>query len=258
MAIPLIAALLSSCGGTIKDKIIKTSDISISGEGSDYIEVVDGDYALKVVDDKVVIAIKFKLNQKFDGTEKPEMGNLSLVPLDKYGSAVPDIGLDFSPASMSDWDKINDLLRGEVGKTVTISFEWNYFGNKDIQKRIIEQTESFEITRSDFTDGASSYNSSDSDYSSDDFDSESVFGKSSEDWDAVLKSYENYIDQYIKLMKKAKNGDASAMTEYVEMMEKATDLSEKMESAGDDLSTSQMNKFLKLQTKLANAAMDIY
>lgn len=257
LAIPLIAILLSSCGGTIKEKTITASDISISGEGSDYIEVVDGDYTLKVVDDKVVIAIKLELIQKFDGEGKPEMGNLNLVPLDKDGSAIPDLGLDFSPATMSDWDKIKDLLRGEVGKTVTISFEWNYFGNKDIQKGIMEQTESFEITRADFTGGTSSYSSSDSDYSSDD-DSESVFGNDSEDWDAVLKSYENYIDQYIKLMKKAKNGDASAMTEYAEMMEKATDLAEKMESAGDDLSTAQMNKFMKLQTKLANAAMEMY
>lgn len=80
----------------------------------------------------------------------------------------------------------------------------------------------------------------------------------SEDWDAVLKSYETYIDQYIKLMKKAKDGDASAMTEYVEMMENATDLAEKMENAGDDLSTAQMNKFMELQTKMANAAMEMY
>lgn len=80
----------------------------------------------------------------------------------------------------------------------------------------------------------------------------------SEDWDAVLESYESYIDQYIKLMKKAKNGSASAMTEYVEMMEKATDLTEKLESAGDELSPSQMTKFMKLQTRLASAAVEIY
>ncbi len=36
---------------------------------------------------------------------------------------------------------------------------------------------------------------------------------SNEDWDAVLESYESYIDQYVKLMKKAANGDVSAITE---------------------------------------------
>jgi hypothetical protein len=79
----------------------------------------------------------------------------------------------------------------------------------------------------------------------------------SEDWNAVLKSYEEYIDKYIVLLKKAKNGDASAMTEYVSMMEKATELSEKMQNAGSNLSTSQMTKFLKLQTKLTNAALEM-
>jgi hypothetical protein len=42
------------------------------------------------------------------------------------------------------------------------------------------------------------------------------------------------------------------------MMEKATDLAEKMENAGDELSTTQMAKFVKLQTKLANAAVEMY
>jgi hypothetical protein len=77
---------------------------------------------------------------------------------------------------------------------------------------------------------------------------------SKEDWDAVLESYDTYIDQYIILMKKAANGDASAMTEYASMMGKATDLSNKMSKAGNDLSASQMAKFMKLQTKLASAA----
>ncbi len=81
---------------------------------------------------------------------------------------------------------------------------------------------------------------------------------SNEDWDAVLESYESYIDQYVKLMKKAANGDVSAITEYSAMMGKATDLSNKMSKAGNDLSASQMAKFMKLQTKLASAASNMY
>lgn len=80
--------------------------------------------------------------------------------------------------------------------------------------------------------------------------------KNSEDWDAALISYESYIDHYVKLMKKAKNGDMSAMTEYVSMMEKANDLAQKMKNAGDDLSPAQMSKFVKLQTKLIDAAAE--
>ena len=75
--------------------------------------------------------------------------------------------------------------------------------------------------------------------------------------DEYLKSYEEYVDQYIKLMKKAKDGDVSAMTEYAEYMEKATDLSEKMEKAESEMSSAQMAKFLKIQTKLTQAASNM-
>lgn len=247
---------LASCGGggsAIKEKTIKASGVSISGDGSDFIKVVDGDYILKVVSDKVVIAVKFELVKKYDGKSEPEMGNVNLIPLDKTGVAVPDLGLDFKPATMSDWDKIKDLLKGEVGKQATISFEWSYFSNAEIQERIMKETESFEITRADLTGGSSSEVSSSDDGSND----ESVSSSGSEDWDDVLKSYEDYIDQYIKLLKKAKNGDASALSEYPAMMEKATDLAGKLENAGNDLTPTQASKFAKLQVKLANAAMEL-
>lgn len=74
--------------------------------------------------------------------------------------------------------------------------------------------------------------------------------KGSENWDALLKSYEDYIDHYVVLMKKAKNGDLNAIAQYAEYMQKATDLQEKIENAKEDLTGLQVAKFLKLQTKL--------
>ena len=82
--------------------------------------------------------------------------------------------------------------------------------------------------------------------------------KGNNDIDEYLKSYEEYVDQYIKLMKKAKDGDVSAMTEYAEYMEKATNLSEKMEKAESEMSSAQMAKFLKIQAKLTQAASSMY
>jgi hypothetical protein len=48
-----------------------------------------------------------------------------------------------------------------------------------------------------------------------------------------------------------------SLSEYASMMEKATDLSNKMSNAGDQLSTTQMSRFMKMQTKLANAAANL-
>lgn len=51
----VVAMFLPSCGGcAIKEKIVKASGVSISDDGSSYINVVEGDYILKVVSDKGV------------------------------------------------------------------------------------------------------------------------------------------------------------------------------------------------------------
>ncbi|WP_320052640.1 DUF6591 domain-containing protein [uncultured Acetobacteroides sp.] len=80
---------------------------------------------------------------------------------------------------------------------------------------------------------------------------------SSENWDDVLNSYEEYIDQYIKLMKKANTGDMSAVSEYPAMMDKANELGEKLQNASTTLTSEQMSRFAKLQTKLTNAATEM-
>jgi hypothetical protein len=255
-----VTILLSACGGnTIKEKTIKASDIAISGDGSEYIKVVDGDYIMKTVDDKVIIAIKIELIKSV-GIESPKMGNLSLIPIDNSGAAVPDIGLDFSPATMSDWGKVEDLLSSDVGKVATISFEWSYFSSEEKQARIMEQTENFEITQADITSSSSSSSVSETEYDNDDeIVEETVATSGSEDWDEMLDDYEEYVDEYIKFFKKAMKGDNSAMSDYPAMMEKAIALQTSMGNAqsNNELSTTQIQRMMKIQTKMTNAALEI-
>ncbi|QQR87018.1 MAG: hypothetical protein IPJ76_01975 [Flavobacteriales bacterium] len=78
-----------------------------------------------------------------------------------------------------------------------------------------------------------------------------------EDWDDILTSYEQYVDDYIKLAKAAKNGDASAIAEYPAMMENATELQSKLQNAGSNLTAEQLGRFSKLQAKLMNAAANL-
>src|SRR5690606_31855293 len=51
----------------------------------------------------------------------------------------------------------------------------------------------------------------------------------SADWDKLLVDYEAYIDQYIKLFKKAQNGDNTALVEYPGLLEKAERLQHSLE-----------------------------
>jgi hypothetical protein len=81
---------------------------------------------------------------------------------------------------------------------------------------------------------------------------------SSSDWSALLDDYEQLIDSYIRLMKKAQAGDITAVTEYPTVMQKALSVQQKLEEgqANGDLSADDIQKLLKLQQKMMSAAMN--
>jgi hypothetical protein len=86
-------------------------------------------------------------------------------------------------------------------------------------------------------------------------DIKSKSADNSNSWDKILNDYEKFADEYIKLLKKAQAGDMSALSEYPSVLEKAESLSNQLASAGSDLTSKQLAKFTKIQTKIANAAM---
>lgn len=87
-----------------------------------------------------------------------------------------------------------------------------------------------------------------------DFTSDSNDGGGSEDWDAILASYERYVDKYISYMKKAKSGDISALSEYPSLLEEAQSYSEKLQHASGQLSASQLARYQKITNKMLTAA----
>jgi hypothetical protein len=83
-----------------------------------------------------------------------------------------------------------------------------------------------------------------------------VSSKSAENWDEIIKNYGEYVDKYIVLAQKASKGDASALQEYPAMMEKATELSDKLDKAKEGtLTPEQVKRFSEIAMKMANAAM---
>lgn len=76
---------------------------------------------------------------------------------------------------------------------------------------------------------------------------------SSSDWDSVLDEYEDYVDQYVKLYKKAMAGDMSAMSEYAGMLEKAQSLFSKLENAQGEMTAAQISRMNSIQMKMVNA-----
>lgn len=77
------------------------------------------------------------------------------------------------------------------------------------------------------------------------------------DWDNLLDSYEQFVDQYISLVKKASKGDVTAIAEYPSVMEKATEFAEKMKGAQSDMSSSQWARYMEITNKMSKAALEL-
>ena len=93
--------------------------------------------------------------------------------------------------------------------------------------------------------------------SEDDDESISSSSTGSADWDSMLDSYKQYVNKYIALLKKAANGDMSAMAEYAGLIQKAQELSDKMNGAQGDMSASQWARYMKITTKMTTAAQEM-
>jgi hypothetical protein len=256
----MVTLFLSSCSPT--EKKVKADNTNISGFINKYLKVVNGEYQFTNNGDDAFITVQFELK------EKPEMKicrkkhpeSVRLNPIDDSGNIFDTGSYGFSP-SRTEMSKIKDLLNnGEKNGKIRVSFKWDYYGvSKKEGKPIFKKATSFEII--DNTFNYCSKTSNDDLHWDDGFvrsnetvkSKGSLSKKGSVKWDKTLDSYDEYVNQYVKLIKKINQGDTSIMTEYAEMMEKANDFSNKLNNAGNDLSTSQMTRFMKIQTKLASA-----
>lgn len=79
----------------------------------------------------------------------------------------------------------------------------------------------------------------------------------SEDWDALLTAYEEYVDKYISYVRKAANGDMTALVEYPSLMEKAQEFSNKLQKAQGSMSSSQLARYNNITMKMMKAAEEL-
>lgn len=131
-----------------------------------------------------------------------------------------------------------NFLKKEANKYVKIS---NPAGD-----RLIARIQELENDQLDYDGG-----------SSDNDDNRPKRRGKSEDWDEVLTSYEEYVDKYVSLVKKAAKGDAVALASYPSLMKKAEELADKLDDAEDDMSSAQLARYKKITKKLMKAAEEL-
>lgn len=246
-------------GGNKKDEVVKVKPekTEIKGPLKGYFEVVQKDYIVKENGSwGHLISVELRRTDKelpFDASkatsfsvstdEKPIQVGFGIEMLDGNGDVVEIKNANAGGLSgVYSSDDIESAI--QLGANETGIVRWSI--------NIEEKPVSFRIT-SAVEGNATSFSSDESE----DGETSTTSNSKSKDWDKVLKDYEDYINKYIALMKKANAGDVSAITEYASMLEKAEKLQTSLNNAGDNLTATQAAKFLKLQQKLTNAAMEI-
>ena len=103
-----------------------------------------------------------------------------------------------------------------------------------------------------------SVNTSTSENYSDDYDN-SDFSENTGDSsiDDLLDTYEKYVDDYIKFIKKAANGDMTAIAEYTRLYKDANEYAQKLEDVKGEMSTAQINRMNRINNKMLEAAQEM-
>lgn len=283
----ILMVLLASCSSGVGPKeITPTSTEFTSGELAKYIEVVDQPSKLTFAEQDGFIAtqyiqLKVTLRMSKDGFKNVDAHDINFTGLLSVAiiNLVDENGIDVQDLSIKDEDllKLKKLLTGSEGDTEEIVFEGEYH-NPDDAPEWFKQAKQF----TPYLTGDVSVESSSEigliDVPTEVSDVEDVMeqvstvmedvveimedveegtnnsiSSGSEDWDSLLDTYESYVDKYISYMKKAANGDMSALSEYPTLMEKAQELSEKIENAKDDMSSSQLKRYMNITMKMTNA-----
>lgn len=74
------------------------------------------------------------------------------------------------------------------------------------------------------------------------------------DMNSLIDDYEKLADDYIVLLEKSLKGDASATTEYISVMNKASELSQNILKSATPLTTEQAARMEAVAKKMSDAA----
>ena len=265
LGIAAIMIVFAACkGGGSGSSSGSMSPVSekIQGPLGAYFEIVSKDY--KAIDGHVSIEIK-RIKEGFpapweDGMEVGYTGgefepHFTIEFQDEDGNVVSKGKTDI----VYDEEDLKAIAALGVDETATITFN---LITEECKASKFKMGSTFEVHEAEDDSSNSSDDSGDSsissdDNSDDDTGSYSSSSSGSQDWDALLNSYEQYVDKYISCVKKAAKGDMSAMSEYPALMEKAQEFSDKMEGAQGDMSASQWARYMRITNKMAKAAQQM-
>lgn len=275
LSFAVLLLCLASCGKGDENSVTLKVETEL-GPLADYIKVTDQEVVVKMSDEKEdgadckVITSSLAL-EVIKSVASNHSFYFDVVVLDKDHVEIGTLPY-FNIESISDYDNgdlTNVLLAGSLraqmkdsDKVAEITPEDQEEMNKIFKEGVYivikpnDPNAKFEEYKGK-SSSAEVVESSDDTIAEDEDIAVSSSSSSSQDWDAMLDSYEEYVDNYISLLKKAANGDKSAMAEYPALMKKAQEFSNEMKNAQGSMSASQLARYTKISTKMLKAAQEM-
>lgn len=245
LLLTVMAIGLAACS---KDATVNPTSVKINGPLSQYFEVVDRPY--KISDGS--LSVEFKRIAVGGPTEADwsSTPTFTVELLDKDGNSISSESTDVVFSK----EQLEAVFSLGVDESSSITFKFDdYKGAVKFKVSSKWGEESAEVVE----EVVGSDDSEISEVTASDVESESVetVGSSgNEDWDALLDSYDKYVTKYISFMKKAANGDMSAMTEYPALLEQAQEYGNKLQNAKGEMSAAQWSRYIKITQKMSSAA----
>lgn len=188
-----------------------------------------------------------------------------------------DTGVYGFEAERKEFDKVKDLLaNGNAGDTKSVSFTWDYLGqDKDLGSRIFNEATTFELIDDGFSAGekpekstpeeefeeAEDYDAiteehrlNEMNYESDDVEDADANSKTV-DYDKWLDDYEAFYNKLTKYLKKIKNGDQSAYTDYINALQEFNRLTDEMHGAKNHMTAEQYMRASEILQKFSQEAL---
>lgn len=261
LAFVMLSVFLASCGKP-KDatKELNVSNAEVLGDSADIVSIVDGTYTLvgtvpTDMTEKLTLKLKLRLEKPVQDNGFQISGwNVNLM--DDNGSDLVE-GLTALQLKDEEESKLKKFLTtGHEGDEEEFTFIAS-FGNDDLYKTVMDKATGLRLTDvSLYVEPTYTGTDTDSDVdesSSDASDTDEEVAEGDGDYDALLDSYEEFVDEYIALMKKAQNGDMDAVSQYATCMQKAQDVSEKLSKAQGSMSAAQWARYGKILNKFTKA-----
>lgn len=275
LSFAVLLLCLASCGKGDENSVTLKVETEL-GPLADYIKVTDQEVVVKMSDEKedgadckvitsslaleVIKSVASNYSFHFDAVvldkDHVEIGTLPSFDVesiyDSDNGDLSDVLLAGSlRAQMKDSDKVAKITPEDQEELNKIFKEGAYIVIKPIDPDAKYEEYKGKSSNAEVVE------SSDDTIAEDEDIAVSSSSSSSQDWDAMLDSYEEYVDNYISLLKKAANGDRSAMAEYPALMKKAQEFSNKMKNAQGSMSASQLARYTKISTKMLKAAQEM-